>query len=266
MKKFFIASLVIFALGITAFSFRGPIRDTLDSLGEEAVPEAVTYDAIQEQQPLDTLPNTQEGDVLGEEAAETAPVTIPATMNLDVPFTSQAPSANWDEVHEDTCEEASLLMIHRFYENKPFANAQDADAELLALVDFENERFGDYKSTNAEDTATMIREYYGYTNVAVVYDITMNDVKREVAQGRPVLLLAAGRELGNPNFTGSGPLYHALVVKGWTETEIITNDPGTRKGHEYRYDPDVLMNAVHDWNNGDPANGRRVMIVMHPNP
>jgi len=76
---------------------------------------------------------------------------------------------------------------------------------------------------------------------------------------------AAGRELGNPNFTDPGPLYHMLVVRGYTENNFITNDVGTRKGENYQYKYDVLMNAIHDWNGGDVNNGQRVVIVAWPN-
>ena len=31
-------------------------------------------------------------------------------INLDIPFTSQAPSLNWDQPYQDFCEEASILM------------------------------------------------------------------------------------------------------------------------------------------------------------
>ena len=48
-------------------------------------------------------------------------------------------------------------------------------------------------------------------------------------RGVPVLLPAAGRLLRNPYFSGQGPLYHMLVVKGYTrDGKIITDDPGTR--------------------------------------
>lgn len=261
MKKLFIFSIIVLGVGIVVFAFRVPIQDALENIGKEPTPEPVAFENLNTNTAPEVLENTNAAANVNAEPE----VVIPATFNLDVPFTSQAPFAVWDEIHEDTCEEAALLMVHRFYEGSPFADAQDADNELLAMVDFQNERFGDFKSTNAEDTATIAREFYGYERVDVVYDITIDDVKQQVAQGRPVILPAAGRELGNPNFTGEGPLYHALVVKGWTETEIITNDPGTRKGHEYRYNPDVLMSAVGDWNDGDPANGRSVMIVMYPN-
>src|SRR5688500_17491052 len=36
------------------------------------------------------------------EVATSAQVTILDKVNLDVPFTVQAPTANWDEVHEET--------------------------------------------------------------------------------------------------------------------------------------------------------------------
>ena len=260
MKKLLITSIVVLAAGITVFAFRIPLQDALENAIKEPVPEPVGFENLDMNKTPEILEDTNAA-----EGVNTAPEAVtPATLNLDVPFTSQAPFAKWDEIHEDTCEEAAILMVHRFYENQPFTGPQDADDELLAMVDWQNEHFGDFKSTNAEDTARIAREFYGYENVDVIYDITIDDIKREVAQGRPVVLLAAGRLLGNPNFTGEGPLYHALVVKGWTETEIITNDPGTRKGHDYRYAPDVLMNAVGDWNNGDPANGRTVMLVVHP--
>jgi hypothetical protein len=240
-----------------------PVSDWIKEQVAEPVPDAVSYTDISAMTNVNQ--NTNITNINTGTNNINVAVKIPDTLNLDVPFTSQAPLSNWDEIHEDTCEEAALLMVHRFYEDKPFEDAQTADNELLALVDFQNEQYGDFKSTSAEETAELIKDFYHYKRVDVVYNITINDIKQQVAQGRPVILLSAGRELGNPNFTQPGPLYHALVVKGWTETQIITNDPGTRKGHDYVYDPDVLINATHDWNNGDPANGLKVMIVMYPN-
>ena len=36
------------------------------------------------------------------------------TMNLSVPFTSQAPEQNWDEPWQDACEEAAVLMLDAY--------------------------------------------------------------------------------------------------------------------------------------------------------
>ncbi len=54
-----------------------------------------------------------------------------------------------------------------------------------------------------------------------------------------------------------------LVIKGYTkDSMIITNDPGTRKGHNYLYDVSTLYNAVHDWNAVDIQSGAKVIIVV----
>jgi hypothetical protein len=91
-----------------------------------------------------------------------------------------------------------------------------------------------------------------------------------------IILPTADRALRNPNFTGLGPLYHFILVKGWDETGwlnnyFITNDPGTRKGENYKYKYDILLNAIHDLPQdkvgvmGDTSRileGRKVMIVV----
>ncbi len=190
---------------------------------------------------------------------------MPDEYNLAVPFTPQAPFAVWDETHNEACEEAASLMVHYFWQGKTFT-PQIAEDEIQQLVNYETITFGFFQDTTGEQTAQFIRDYLGYKDVRVQYDITIDDIKNEVAHGRPVIVLAAGRLLGNLNFRSPGPLYHALVIRGYTaDGRIITNDPGTRKGEEFVYEPDVLMNAIHDWNRGDVNNGRKVMIVVYPN-
>ena len=89
-------------------------------------------------------------------------------------------------------------------------------------------------------------------------------MRREIASGRPVILPTSGKALGNPNFRNGGPVYHMLVLRGYTETTFITNDPGTRQGKNYTYDIDVFMDAIGDWEGHDPANGPKRVIVMTP--
>jgi hypothetical protein len=106
---------------------------------------------------------------------------------------------------------------------------------------------------------------YGYEKAEVVEDPSVEDLKKHIVAGYPVIVPTAGRMLGNPNFTGEGPLYHALVLKGFTETTFVTNDPGTRRGADYQYDFETVMNAMHDWNGGDVENGAKVVVVVYPN-
>lgn len=194
---------------------------------------------------------------------EPEPEPIPESYMLDVPFTSQAPFGNWGMPYQEACEETAALNVHYFYEHKTFTPAI-ANQEILAIVDFENKYLGFYKDTDTEETADWIRAYWGYDRVEVITDPTAEDIKRNVAEGRPVIVPTAGRQLGNPNFTAPGPVYHCIVIRGYTKDKFITNDVGTRLGEKYTYKIEMVMNAMHDWNGGDIEHGAKKIIVIWP--
>jgi hypothetical protein len=192
-----------------------------------------------------------------------ATTAIPEEINLAVPFTSQAPHKNWELPYQEFCEEASVLMAAHYMQGKNIPNPEYADAELLKIKAWEEARFGDYKDTTAEQTADILKDYYGIQEVLVNYNPNISMIKEAVAKGKLVIIPAAGQQLPNPNFRSPGPLYHMLVIKGYTKAgRIITNDPGTRLGADFLYDPDPLMNAIHDWNGGDVENGDKVVIIV----
>jgi len=197
-------------------------------------------------------------------AAETNYAAIPSEINLAVPFAAQAPYRVWDAVHEETCEEASLLMVDGYYKKVKKITPAVAEAGLLKLVDYQKKISGFFEDTDAAQTAKLLKDYFGYKKVAVSYDITIVDIKRELVLGRPVIVPLAGRLLGNPYFRGAGPDYHMLVIKGYTKDGFfITNDPGTRRGADYLYKFDKLYQAINDWDSQKQAlSGRKAMIVM----
>ncbi|MFH2063002.1 MAG: C39 family peptidase [bacterium] len=183
------------------------------------------------------------------------------TINLRVPFMVQAPTANWDELHGEACEEASAIMLAAYYDDETEITTAEAEDRIMAAVAWEEENLGYHLDTTAEETARMMREHFGLTTARTVAIASLDDIRSAVAAGHPVIVPAYGKALGNPNFRNGGPLYHMLVVKGFDGDRIITNDPGTRRGADYVYDADVLWNAIHDWNNGDVPYGPKVMIV-----
>lgn len=188
---------------------------------------------------------------------------LASEINLKVPFTPQAPHANWDEIHQEFCEEASMLMAASYIKGWDIPDADTADRKMFEIKTFEEERFGYYKDTTAEETATIMKEFYDIDRVKVIYGPTVEDIKKALSESRVVMVPAAGRQLGNPYFRSPGPLYHMLVIKGYTkEGNFITNDPGTRRGADFIYLPSVLMNAIHDWNGGDVEHGRKVIIIV----
>lgn len=197
--------------------------------------------------------------------AEPSSPTKPTKILLDVPFTPQAPFANWDEVHEQTCEEAAALMAVYALDGKEL-NPQLAEDELLKLVDWQKAKFGYYEDTNAAQTAQIITDYYA-KKADIVYDFTLDDIKQALVDKKPVIVLAAGRLLGNPFYKQPGPIYHALVIRGFDGDTLITNDPGTRRGERYIYKSSSVFNAAHEWI-GDPeriTEGRRAMITVYDN-
>ena len=281
--------LVLIALVAALLSQRAFVEDWFRGQSKPELPKAVTFEDIKTVEPegaivvvpdvVETqpvveeqvpLPVPPEAGVKSPEPEQTPPpVILPDSINLAVPFTPQAPHANWSEPFEETCEEASLYMVDAFYKGIPegLISADTAEKDLLSIVGFENETFGFYQDTTAQQVSTVAELLYGYGHVDLIDNPTVEDIKTQLVAGRPVLVPTAGRLLGNPNFQQPGPIYHMLVVRGYTaKGQFIVNDPGTRRGEAYVYDFDTLMNAMHDWNNGDAIEqGEKRAIVIYPN-
>lgn len=189
-------------------------------------------------------------------------LSLPGAFNLDVPFVCQAPLGNWDFPFDHACEEAAVLMAHYYFQKKtvePTAAAKD----IGKMVDFEKNTYGFHEDTSAEQIAQLIRDYYGY-KVTVEHNISSEDIKRELIQGRPVIVPTAGRMLGNPYFTPPGPVYHMVLIKGYSSTDFIVHDPGTKRGADFSYAAAVLEKAICDWDGENVLQHEKVMIVIYP--
>jgi len=189
---------------------------------------------------------------------------LPNEYNLDVPFTSQAPHANWDFTHEEACEEAAILIASRYFQNREFEGPDDAEKGLQEIIAWEKENLGFFESTTADETARVIREMLNL-QAQIIENPAIDEIKRYIFEHKLVLAPAAGRELGNPFFKSPGPLYHMLVIRGYNQAQFITNDPGTKRGENYPYDFETVFNANRDWNGGDVLGGDKVMIVVGDN-
>lgn len=257
MRRTIAFGVLVAGFGLAAFALRTPIRDWVERQQRPDVPAAMSRTA------LDTTGASDNANAANTNvSAANVNTSVPAERNLKVPFTSQAPHANWDEDHEEFCEEASVLMVGRYFEDRTIANKDDAEAALQRLKARELELFGYFKDTTAEETARLLEDVYA-VETELLRDPTVAQLKAALAESRLVIVPAAGRQLGNPNFRQPGPLYHMLVLKGYTKDgQFITNDPGTRKGADYVYPFERVMTALHDWNGGDVSNGAKVAIVV----
>ncbi len=236
-------------------------RHAIERITQQAMlPEAVPYEAKPTTTPQKTAATL--GTTKPLPTISPAKTTLPKEVNLAVPFTPQAPHANWDDPYGELCEEASVLMAVSYLQHKKIPNAAFANSALLAIKNFEEKRFGFYKDTTAEETAIILREHFSYNKVEVKQNPTVTDIQQALAHGRVVIVPVAGREIGNPYFQVPGPLYHMIVVKGYTSAgKFITHDPGTRHGADYLYDQTVIMNAIHDWRvDSNISLGKKVVI------
>ncbi len=200
----------------------------------------------------------------------TSPTISPNGMILlNVSFTAQAPFGEWsDQRQQDGCEEASALMAVRWARGQSLT-LQQAKVEILAISDFEQEKYGSYHDTSVADTISRIfKDYFKFNNVTAKYNIDENDIIDELEKGNLVVVPANGQKLKNPNFTPPGPERHMLVIKGYdpVKKQFITNDPGTRQGQSYRYSVTTMMAAIYDYKTGyhEPVTEIvKAMIVVH---
>ena len=290
-KKIILIPALIILLALAAYFGRIYIIDYLDSLNKPQLPAPVAYNEPDQNtgsggnvstpppSPIEGGMATSEHFILESSPQNTEPqkeepvdplaveVSIPDELNLDVPWMSQAPHANWDYPYQEACEEASMLMVDGFYKKQSGKIDPDkADKAILDLIDYENNVLGMYEDTNAEETAQIIRDYFNYTDVRVLPLTSAMDVQSVLARGYPVIIPFSGKDLENPNYRNGGPLYHMMVIKGYTsDDQFITGDPGTRKGQDYLYPFDRIISAAHDWNGGNVAKGSKYMIIVLPN-
>jgi hypothetical protein len=153
-------------------------------------------------------------------------------------------------------------MIHHFLAGETLT-AQEADKEILDMVQWENDEFNYSADLTIEELKRVAEDYYKHTG-QLFYDFTIDDMKRLLAEGHPLIVPLAGRDVGNPYYSGEGPWYHMLVVMGYDAHNFITNDVGTKRGHNFRFPQERFFNSIHNWTGQkeDIRNGRKAMLVL----
>ncbi len=190
----------------------------------------------------------------------TRPV-IKDSLVLNVPYTVQAPYANWD-VHEESCEEAAVLMARDYLEGVKYTETvidkEIANSSMVAMKYWQQVHYGSEPDLTIEGIGKFAAEYYGY-NYEYKENITDYDIKLAINQGYPVIVPVMTHSLYNPNY-GAHTVYHVLLIKGYDSTGVITNDAGVKEGENWHYTWDVLFGAI-DAQTSQMGQGR-VMVVI----
>ncbi len=164
---------------------------------------------------------------------------------LEVQFITQAPlqkEENW-ELHEESCEEAALLQAY-LYETESKMTKDQANEEILRMIDKQMEIFGEHKDIYTEDMKKFAITYYKLKpeQFQVLENVTLQDIRDMIDKGHPVIVPVVSEYLNNPFYPYPG--YHMLVATGYTKTHIITNDNGTKRGKDFSYENSVFEKAI----------------------
>jgi hypothetical protein len=182
------------------------------------------------------------------------PLISDESVFLLVPFSSQAPLGEWsDDRQQDGCEEAGAMMAIAWAQGDIDLSPAAATKEIIALSDWQEEKYGEYRDVRIEDVASRIfQAYYDYDKVEVVTLETTQDLVKALQAGKIILAPTNGQALKNPHFTAPGPERHLLVITGYDADtdEFITNDPGTRYGYNFRYPASRLFAAIRVYESG----------------
>lgn len=191
------------------------------------------------------------------------PKVMPQTVILQVPFSAQAPTDNWNR-NED-CEETSITMANAFLtgttEDKLPANA--AQNAINNLKTWEQANLGYNANTGVDATSKMAQGAFGLT-ITQLPNFTEADLKQALTANHPILLPINAKLLGNTQYKNGGPLYHMIVLRGFKGDSFIVNDPGTDNGDGNEYPFSILQKASADWNNTTKSidSTRKIALVV----
>lgn len=253
-SKFLIIGVVFLSALIAGFFIIKDFQEKAEVLSEEST-ESGQVDTSKEAE------ERKNKDQLSKQ------IEIKSNVNLAVPFTPQAPYAVWDELHNEACEEATVIIVDQYLKGDQRSKipAVEADDLIKKMVQWQMQKLGVHKDLTAEEIVKYLaKEYLGYSKAKVHYDFSTENIKKELSIGKPVIVPVAGRLLGNPYFRSPGPIYHTVVIVGYDSKYFITNDPGTRRGYKFKYTFDRVQYAAHDWA-GSESNietGQKVYITL----
>ncbi len=197
--------------------------------------------------------------------AESKSQPSPSAKNLPVPFTTQAPEADWREPWQNACEETAVIMADSFYKNKKRLTADEARQRILEIMKLKEDGFGQSQDESMERIAEIVnRADLGWT-ASVVADPELNAIKEEIAQGRPVIAPVDARLLDGDPYAGTLD-YHVLVISGYDDRseEFIVQDPGTKKGRNERYGYESFYKAINDYLPNAFPSGRKAVLFTAP--
>lgn len=188
-------------------------------------------------------------------------VELPEKVAMNVQFYAQAPRGDWSEAYKEACEEASLVLAINHLKGEQ-ADLDTFDKQILDMEAFEKGFFGYHEDMTIPQLAQVVEEYVRGIKYEVIEKPSVDDLKEELFLGNLIVAPFAGQMLENPFFKNPGPRYHMLVIVGYDKNGFITNDVGTKRGKDFKYSYENMMNALYDYHPDDMTlGGKRVLVL-----
>ncbi len=191
---------------------------------------------------------------------------LPSEANVDVPFTTQAPAGDWSEPWQNACEETSIYMVASFYAEDDIKR-DEAILRIREIFKTKHEEFKVSKDESLATIAELIQKLDLPWSARLVYDPTIDDLKAELAAGRPIIVSVYAPALEKSFYVVNDIQYHVLVLVGYDDADgtFIVNDPGTQFGEGLRFPYATFMDAIHDLNPEDYEAGKKAVLFSEVN-
>jgi hypothetical protein len=111
--------------------------------------------------------------------------------------------------------------------------------------------------TDVNKLEVLVKEYGNFPDSYKDVGWTLNNLKNQIDNGLPVVAAVTAGYLSNRGYKYKGG--HFVVVIGYTDTQIICNDPGTRNGFQKYYSNEDFLKAF------TALNGAVVVVIPNGN-
>ncbi len=189
----------------------------------------------------------------------------PQSTILNVPYVSQIPTGNWNDPRQaDGCEEASIIMAMSWIRGGTVP-PEEAEQDIINMSEYERAILGFFQDTSAQDTAELMRNFYLYKDVIVKQNISVEDVKQELASNRVVILPINVRATGLAMYQG-GPVRHTIVVVGYDDKsdQLIIHDPLYKNIQNFWISASAINKSLRNYDSGNhlsTSNGTALISV-----
>jgi hypothetical protein len=187
-------------------------------------------------------------------ATPTPAPTLPPSVIIQVPYTSQFPTKTMaefqDPAHQNYCEAAALLMVSDYFkgDRRSVIPAAEADAGMAQIVSVERQRFPGITDMPLTAVASVGQSMFALR--PTVAPVSIDGIEQSLAAGRPVIVpvMTHGAPGGAAlsDHYGSVSVYHVILITGYDSGKgvLYTNDAGFVEGQNQVYSWNVLSTAI----------------------